>query len=258
MTRPGDNRSCHRAPQLHAATGHVADHAATLAAARTPSEALAALAALDAACREAREWLAVDLVLIDGWSYADVGRALGTTRQAACKAYADAVNTRMRRSVVGRDDAVVVVPCGSAKLDRPAPAGLMYTGSYHRACRRAADRLGGRLVILSARYGLLDPDTVIEPYDLRMGQPGTVGVPTLRAQARRLGIDVAGSVTVLAGREYADAVSAVWPHAVRPLDGTRGMPEQMAVLAELARTPTTPVVTSPRFPASFMEGRAAA
>ncbi|MFY1657689.1 DUF6884 domain-containing protein [Micromonospora sp. WMMD1274] len=257
MSRPGDNRSCHRAPQLVAATGLVAGHAAAVAAARTPSDALGALSALEAACREAREWIAVDLVLIDGWSYADVGRTLGTTRQAASKAYAEAVNLRMRRTITGRDDAVVIVPCGAAKLDHPAPAGRMYTGSYHRACRRAADRLGGRLVILSARYGLLTPDTVIEPYELRMGQPGAVTVPTLRAQARRLGIDVAGTVTVLAGRDYADPVSAVWPHARRPLDGTRGMPEQMALLAELARTPTTPVVIRPRSAAPFTEGRAA-
>ncbi|WP_410822140.1 DUF6884 domain-containing protein [Micromonospora sp. 050-3] len=243
MSGIGDNQSCRRAPQLHAATGHVAEHAAALATAQTPSDALAALTALEAACREAREWIAVDSVLIDGWSYADVGRAMGTTRQAASKAYADAVNTRMRRTVMGRDDAVVIVPCGMAKLDRPAPAGRIYTGSYHRACRRAADRIGGRLLILSARYGLLTPDTVIEPYELRMGQPGAVGVPTIRAQARRLGIDVADTVTVLAGRDYADPVTAVWPHARRPLDGTRGMPEQLAVLAELARTPTTAVVT---------------
>ncbi|MFF4879728.1 DUF6884 domain-containing protein [Micromonospora sp. NPDC000668] len=257
MTRLGDNRSCHRAPQLHPAAGHVADHAAALATARTPSDVLAALAATEVACREAREWVAVDLVLNDGWSYAEVGRAMGTTRQAASKAYADPVNARMRRSVMGRDVAVVIVPCGVAKLDRPAPAGQMYTGSYHRACRRAADRLGGRLVILSARHGLLTPDTVIEPYELRMGQPGAVTASTLRAQARRMGIDVAGTVTVLAGRDYADPVSAVWPHAHRPLDGTRGMPEQMAVLAELARATTTPVVTDPRLTAPLPEGRAA-
>ncbi|MEU8406908.1 DUF6884 domain-containing protein [Micromonospora sp. NPDC048842] len=242
MSGIGDNRSCHGASQLHAATSFVAGHATALAAAQTPSDALAVLATLEAACREAREWIAVDAVLIDGWSYADVGRAMGTTRQAASKAYADAVNARMRRTVMGRDDAVVIVPCGVAKLDRPAPAGRMYTGSYHRACRRAADRIGGRLLILSARYGLVTPDTVIEPYELRMGQPGAVSVPTVRAQARRFGIDVADTVTVLAGRDYADPVTAVWPHARRPLDGTRGMPEQMAVLAELARTPTTPVV----------------
>lgn len=256
MTRHHDNPGCHRAPQLDAATGHVSELAAALAIACTPSDALAALAALEAACREAREWLAVDLVLIDGWSFADLGRALNVTRQAAAKAYADPVNTRMRRTVVGRDDALVIVPCGTAKLDRAAPAGRMYIGSYHRACRRAADRLGGRLFILSARHGLLTPDTVIEPYEQRMNTPGAVTVPTLRAQARRLGVDTAGRVTVLAGRDYADPVTAVWPHAVRPLDGTRGMPDQMAVLAELARTTTTEVVTNSRSIAP-PEGRAA-
>ncbi|MFI6820542.1 DUF6884 domain-containing protein [Micromonospora sp. NPDC050187] len=243
MSRAGDNRSCRPAPQLHAVTGHLAAAATAVETAATPSAALAALADLEAACREAREWLAVDLVLIDGWSYADVGRALGISRQAASKAYADPVNARMRRTVMGRDDRVVIVPCGTAKLTRSTPAGRMYTGSYHQACRRAAARLGGQLVILSARYGFLDPDTVIEPYDLRMGQPGAVTVPTLRAQARRMGIDTAGTVTVLAGRDYADPATAVWPHAARPLDGTRGMPEQMARLAQLARAPTTPVDT---------------
>lgn len=236
-----DNPGCHRAPQLHTATGHLAHTVARVTGARTPSAALAALAELETACRQAREWLAVDLVLIDGWSYADIGRALSITRQAASKAYADAVNIRIRRTIKGRDEQVVIVPCGGAKLDRPAPAGQMYTGSYHQACRRAATALGGRLVILSARYGFLTPATVIEPYDLRMSQPGSVTVPTLRAQARAMGIDVAGTVTVLAGRDYADPVSAIWPHAQRPLDGATGIGAHMARLAELARTTTTPV-----------------
>ncbi|MEV7228330.1 DUF6884 domain-containing protein [Polymorphospora sp. NPDC051019] len=257
MTGPGDNHGCRRAPQLHPAADYLAEQAAAVTTARTPSDVLAALAGLEAACREAREWLAVDLVLVNGWSYADVGRALGITRQAASKAYADPVNTRLHRTVTGRREALVIVPCGSAKLDHPAPAADMYTGSYHRACRRAADRIGGRLLILSARYGLLNPNTVIDPYDLRMNQPGAVTVPTLRAQARRMGIDVADSVTVLAGRDYADPVTAVWPHAARPLDGTRGMPEQMAMLAELARTPTTPVVTRHLPTTPHPEGRAA-
>jgi hypothetical protein len=241
MNRPGDNHGCHMLPQLDTATGHLAAHLADVAAARTPSEALAAIARMEAAVREAREWLAVDLVLGEGWSYADVARPLGITRQAASKAYADAVNTRMRRMVLGRADELVIVGCGAAKLDRPAPAGRMYTGSYHAACRRAADRLGGRLFILSARYGLITPDTWIEPYDLRMSQPGAVTVPTLRAQARRLGIDSAGTVTVLAGRDYADPVSAIWPHATRPLDTARGIGPQLARLAELACGTTTEV-----------------
>ncbi|MDG6108326.1 hypothetical protein Daura_46485 [Dactylosporangium aurantiacum] len=245
MTGIRDNHSCHAAAELHPMTAHLADLAAQVPTAQTPSAALAALAALEDACREAREWLVVDLVLNDGWSFAELGRALGVTRQAASKAYAAPVEQRMRHNLRSRDTALVVVACGGAKLDRPAPAADLYVGSYHQACRRAAERLGGRLVILSARYGLLMPHTVIAPYEQRMGQPGAVAVATLRAQARRLGLDTAGDVTVLGGREYADAASAVWPHARRPLDDARGIGPQMRALAELARTATTTVAPQP-------------
>jgi hypothetical protein len=130
---------------------------------------------------------------------------------------------------------LVIVPCGAAKLASAAPAGDMYTGSYHRACRRAAERLGGRVLILSAKYGLLELAKPIEPYELRMGQPGSVDAATLRRQARTLGVDQVDDVVILAGRRYSDAACQVWPHARRPLDGTRGMGEQLARLAELAR-----------------------
>lgn len=134
---------------------------------------------------------------------------------------------------------LVVIPCGGRKASEPVPAGLLYTGSYHRVCRRAADRLGGHIVILSARHGFLELDTVVAPYDLRMGQGGSVTVEALREQAARR--DLGGDeVIVLAGRAYADRVTAVWPHAIRPLDGARGMGHQMAILNTITRTGRLP------------------
>jgi hypothetical protein len=56
-------------------------------------------------------------------------------------------------------------------------------------------------------------------------------------------------VVVLAGRRYAGALSSVWPRAVRPLDGTRSMGEQLQRLAAIARdglaaaAPARPQVT---------------
>lgn len=54
---------------------------------------------------------------------------------------------------------LVVIPCGSRKLDHPARAADLYTGSYHRACRAAAEALRpDQLLILSARHvGLIHP-----------------------------------------------------------------------------------------------------
>lgn len=130
---------------------------------------------------------------------------------------------------------LVVVPCGGAKLGHAAPAGALYTGSYHAACRRAALAIGGQTLILSALHGLLALADVIEPYDLRMGQPGSVTAQRLREQAAARGVDQAADVVILAGRKYADAAAAVWPHARRPLDGSRGMGEQLQRLARISR-----------------------
>ncbi len=67
----------------------------------------------------------------------------------------------------------------------PAPAGELYVGGYHVACRRAAAVLTtpDRILILSALYGLLPLDRVIAPYDLRMGRPGSISPEALRRQA---------------------------------------------------------------------------
>ncbi|MEU1592879.1 DUF6884 domain-containing protein [Streptomyces sp. NPDC005708] len=73
--------------------------------------------------------------------------------------------------------------------------------------------------MLSALHGLAMLDEWLKPYDLRMGQPGSVTAERLRAQARALGVDAAQDVTVLAGSVYALAARAVWPHAATPLAG---------------------------------------
>ncbi|MFD6918894.1 DUF6884 domain-containing protein [Streptomyces sp. NPDC059944] len=131
---------------------------------------------------------------------------------------------------------LVVIPCGSRKLDRRAPAGDLYLGSYHRACRRAAEALEpGRLLILSARYGLLDLDDVIEPYDTPHGAADSITADAVLEQARQRDVILRGPVVALGGARHVSLVRAVWPEALTPLAGTRGMGEQMARLAELRR-----------------------
>lgn len=144
---------------------------------------------------------------------------------------------------------LVVIPCGSAKLAHAAPAGEMYTGGYARACARAASALtatGGTVLILSALYGLTPLDRVIEPYELRMGQPGSVTGEQLREQARALGVDRAREVVVLAGAAYTAAARQVWPDATAPLAGLPGMGYQLQRLAALAGAPGD----TPRRPAT--------
>jgi hypothetical protein len=106
---------------------------------------------------------------------------------------------------------LVVIPCGGAKLTGNHRASQLYVGSYHAMCKKAALRLTvpSRVRILSAKYGLLELGDTVESYDLRMGQPGSVTVATLVAQAAGL----SGPVVILAGKVYARAALAVWPEA---------------------------------------------
>ncbi|MFF3654934.1 DUF6884 domain-containing protein [Streptomyces olivochromogenes] len=138
---------------------------------------------------------------------------------------------------------LVIVPCAARKLDHPAPAGELYVGSYHHACRAAADTLtanGGTVLILSGLHGLVLLTQVLQPYNTRVGDPHSVTVDKLRGQARELGVDQAEEVIVLAGRAYADHSRAIWPHAQTPLIGVgMGIGRQLQRLADIrdGRTP---------------------
>ncbi|MFF0290755.1 DUF6884 domain-containing protein [Streptomyces sp. NPDC005262] len=129
---------------------------------------------------------------------------------------------------------LVVIPCGSRKLGRRARAADMYVGSYHRACRKTADALqSDRLLILSARHGLLDLDDVIDPYDTPHGAADAVTDQVLLQQATLRDIVRLDPVVALGGARHVSLVRTIWPHARAPLTGTRGMGEQMARLARL-------------------------
>jgi len=60
---------------------------------------------------------------------------------------------------------VVVIACGARKQAAPCPAKDLYVGSLFRLARQAAEADGRRWLILSAKHGLVDPSTTLEPYD---------------------------------------------------------------------------------------------
>ena len=62
---------------------------------------------------------------------------------------------------------IAIVGCGKAKLDHAAEARDMYTSTLFRAARRYAESCDD-WVIVSALYGLLAPETVIEPYEYQL------------------------------------------------------------------------------------------
>lgn len=143
--------------------------------------------------------------------------------------------------------AVVVVPCSGAKLWHAAPAGELYTGTFHKLARQAAEHLveqhGGQVAILSALHGLLRLDDVVEPYDQTMGQPGSVSPQVVALQLLQLLRAQPGDLAVvsLLPRAYRTVLAAavgelpadVRPQLFEPMRGASGVGYQRQRLAQL-------------------------
>jgi hypothetical protein len=137
---------------------------------------------------------------------------------------------------------VGLVACSRSKLDHPAPARELYVSPLFRAARSYAERWygPGRWFILSARYGLVAPDQLLEPYDLSLRQLNG-------AEREAWGDRVAVALTdrlpagtglwFHAGVPYRDAIARVVSHQVRfPLAGLR-IGEQLAWYRQRALAP---------------------
>ena len=63
---------------------------------------------------------------------------------------------------------VYLVSCSNRKLPHAAPAKELYTSPTFQAARRLAELRGSTWFIVSAKHGILTPDTHIEPYDVAL------------------------------------------------------------------------------------------
>ena len=59
-----------------------------------------------------------------------------------------------------------LIGCGSAKLKHPAPAKELYTGTHFCKSYTYSEKHYDITYILSGKYGLLECDRIIEPYDM--------------------------------------------------------------------------------------------
>lgn len=77
-----------------------------------------------------------------------------------------------------------IISCGAAKTRTTTSAHRLYTGNYFKTqLAWARSHYPTRKIrILSAKHGLLKLTDKVAPYDLRMGNPGSVTAQTLAAQ----------------------------------------------------------------------------
>ena len=135
---------------------------------------------------------------------------------------------------------VGLVGCASQKLTRPAPARQLYVSPLFRKASAYAEATCDRWYILSAKHGRVHPDTIIEPYDMRLGTNHPTS-PPIQAWADmvrdQLDAELAGledaTLVVLAGEQYRTILrDSRWPSEV-PMKGL-GIGQQLGWLtAEL-------------------------
>lgn len=137
---------------------------------------------------------------------------------------------------------VGLVGCASTKLTRPAPARDLYTSQLFRKASAYAEGTCDQWFILSAKHGLVQPDTVLEPYDMKLGRStryAATNAPPFHDWAARVRDDLTARLTgevdvtlvVLAGALYeAITYGLPWPHEA-PLNGL-GIGQRLAWLTQ--------------------------
>lgn len=134
---------------------------------------------------------------------------------------------------------IVVVPCSGSKLEHPAPARELYTGSLFRLALRAARRLvdDDWIRILSARHGLVELERELEPYDTTWGDDDAIDALDLHRQVRRHRLELEPSFFVsLCPGAYTGWLRSCVPgdKLLTPLDGSRGIGEMRGRLSFIA------------------------
>ena len=125
---------------------------------------------------------------------------------------------------------LVIVPCGKSKIWRkyphhgPVEAKNVYTGSPFILNRRYVEHFRNDWVILSAKYGLIQPDTMIpEDYNVTFNDPDTnpITIQELSDQATKY-YDYE-CIIALGGKTYSNIVRELFKEK-QVIPPTYGLP----------------------------------
>lgn len=105
---------------------------------------------------------------------------------------------------------VLLISCGRRKSEVSCPASEMYNSERFTLSKQIANQLGYDWYIISAKYGLLSPNTIIEPYDVCLS---SFSDEAKRLWARNVSDGLKGysrgtTIVVFANGEYSDALSS--------------------------------------------------
>lgn len=104
---------------------------------------------------------------------------------------------------------VALVSCVKSKRAEPSPARDLYTSTLFEGLREYAEQNADRWYVLSALYGLVAPEEVIEPYEKTLNRmpKGERDAWALKVQGQLAEVLPPGAeVVVLAGQRYREGL----------------------------------------------------
>ena len=108
---------------------------------------------------------------------------------------------------------VLLIGCVGEKSVFSAPARDLYVSTLFRLRRAYAESLRLTWYILSAKYGIVDPEKVIAPYDTRLLD---LSAPESRAWGGRVFTQLEATVGVLCGRTFEFHAGKSYVETVQP------------------------------------------
>lgn len=134
-----------------------------------------------------------------------------------CKTVAN-LSAKVRTLLVG------LVSCSKSKLDEAAPARQLYSPSFvFDRSARYVEQHCDEWFILSAKHGLVDPDTIVAPYDETLAGASQARRDEWAAEVREaLRARYEGrrvKFVLMAGRAYSGAVEGLDAEVEEPLKG---------------------------------------
>lgn len=131
---------------------------------------------------------------------------------------------------------IVFIGCGKKKNNKRCFAKEMYLGNYFTTCLDYAKTLTSEdnIYILSAKYGVLSLDSIIEPYNVTLNdfnqQQNEVWKNMVVNQLKELKISSEESVTMLCGKNYYNNLLTYFHHIELPLKDLKGMGYQISFM----------------------------
>jgi hypothetical protein len=128
---------------------------------------------------------------------------------------------------------LVIVPCGKSKIWSKFPkikatkAEEAYVGVPFKVNKAFAKKFADEWVILSAKYGFVEPTFVIpENYDVSFNDPKTnpIGLGELKGQVKEKGLENFDIVIALGGKNYTEIVKEVFVGYAKVIAPTEGLP----------------------------------